>query len=151
MNIANLTRTLLCLVLILGSADLMAEKIYTDFFSDKALSGYDTVAYFTQGKPVKGKKEFKAEYLDAVWYFSSAKNKSLFEENPDRYRPQYGGHCAWAVGANNAKAKGDPKHWKIVEDKLYLNYNADVQKKWLQDIPGFIQKANVNWPGLSTE
>ncbi|MFL0803155.1 MAG: YHS domain-containing protein [Agarilytica sp.] len=133
------------------SASAFSEAIYTDFFSDKALSGYDTVAYFKAGKPIKGKKEHTSKYLGVKWFFSSAKNKALFDKEPDKYRPQFGGHCAWAVAENNAKAKGDPQYWRIVDDKLYLNYNADVQNKWLKDIPGFIVQGNKNWSGLATE
>lgn len=121
------------------------EEIYTEFFSEKAVSGYDTVAYFTEGKPVKGKKKFLVKHLGADWYFSSKKNKETFEANPNKYRAQYGGHCAWAIGANNAKAPGNVKYWKIVDDKLYLNYSKDVQEKWLKDIPGFIEKGDKNW------
>lgn len=128
-----------------------AEPIYTELFSDKALSGYDTVAFFTENKAVKGKKQYKVEYLNTEWYFSSAKHKALFELDPDKYRPQYGGYCAWAVAANNAKAPGNVKYWTIVDAKLYLNYNQDVQKRWLHDVPGFIATANNNWPALSQE
>lgn len=127
------------------------EDIYTGFFSNKAVSGYDTVAFFTRGKPVKGSSDHKVEYLGAVWHFSSAKNKELFESDPDKYRPQYGGYCAWAVAENKAKAPGNVKYWKIVDEKLYLNYNDDVQKKWLLDIPGFIARADVIWPEISQE
>jgi len=151
MNIRIVSRILIVLIPFLVTGKAFSESIYTDFFSDKALSGYDAVAYFAEGKAVKGKAAFKVEYLDVQWHFKSAKNKALFEANPDKYRPQYGGHCAWAVGANNAKAKGDPKIWKIVDDKLYLNYNTDVQKKWLKDVPGFIESADQNWLTLSTE
>ncbi|MFL0809709.1 MAG: YHS domain-containing protein [Agarilytica sp.] len=136
---------------LLLSSTASAEKVYTDFFSDKALSGYDTVAYFIEGKAVKGKKKHTTTYLDVDWYFASEKNKKMFEVEPDKYRPQYGGYCAWAAAANNALAKGDPKYWKIVEDKLYLNYNEDVQQKWLQDVAGFILKADQNWPGLNED
>ena len=107
--------------------------------------------FFTENKPVKGDKTYKVEYMGVEWYFSSAKNKSLFEESPDKYRPQYGGYCAWAVAANNAKAPGNVDFWRIVDDKLYLNYSKDVQEKWLQDIPGFIEKANKNWPELGKD
>lgn len=135
---------------VLGWAStLQAEEIYTDFFSDKAISGYDPVAYFSVGKAVKGRQEFMLEYLDVQWYFSSKENRARFKAEPNKYRPQYGGHCAWAVGANNAKAKGDAKFWKIVDGKLYLNYNQDIQDKWLVDSAGFIEKADKNWPGLS--
>ncbi len=124
------------------------DEIYTGFFSDNAVEGYDTVAFFTEGKPVKGSKKHRVEYKGAKWLFSSEENKKLFEENPEKYAPQYGGHCAWAVGANSARAPGDPKYWRIVDDKLYLNYNKSVQEKWLKDIPGFIKKADENWPKL---
>ncbi len=142
-------KKILCMTLLVTASSSFGESIYTDFFSDKALSGYDAVGYFSEGKPVKGLKEHKVEHLGASWFFNSAKNKGLFESDPDKYRPQYGGHCAWAVAANNAKAKGDPKYWKIVDDKLYLNYSEDVQKKWMKDIPGFIKTGNVHWPVLA--
>jgi len=138
-------------VLFALSAGSHGDEIYTGFFSDTAVSGYDTVAFFTDGKAVQGKKKYSVEHLGATWRFSSEKNKALFVAEPDKYRPQYGGHCAWAVAANNAKAPGNVKYWKIVEDKLYLNYNGDVQQKWFKDIPGFIVKGDKNWPELSSE
>lgn len=150
-NISRFYSFVCAAVLLMFSAASNAESIYTKFFSDVAVSGYDTVAFFTENKPVKGDKKYKAEYMGAEWYFSSEKNKSMFEANPDKYRPQYGGHCAWAVAANNAKAPGNVEYWRIVDDKLYLNYNKDVQDKWIQDIPGFIEAANKNWPELGKE
>ena len=143
---------LFCLVSLTSLAgQAFAEEIYTGFLSNKAVAGYDTVAYFTEGKPVKGKNEFKVTYLDAEWHFSSAENKTLFEENPDKYRPQYAGHCAWAVAENQAKAPGNPKYWRIVDDKLYLNYNEEVQNRWFNDIPGFIELADKYWPEVSKQ
>ena len=133
------------------ASQAFSEEIYTGFLSNKAVGGYDTVAYFTEGKAVKGKSEFKSSYLDAEWYFSSAENKALFDGDPDKYRPQYAGHCAWAVAENQAKAPGDPKVWRIVDDKLYLNYNKEVQSRWSKDIPGFIQLADQYWPEVSTK
>ena len=124
------------------------DEIYTGFGSNKAVKGYDTVAFFTEGKPVKGDKAFQSEYKGAKWLFSSAENKAAFDKNPEKYAPQYGGHCAWAVGENAARAPGNPKYWRIVDDKLYLNYNKSVQETWLQDIEGYIEKANKNWPEL---
>jgi hypothetical protein len=69
----------------------------------------------------------------------------VFKADPDRYAPQYGGYCALAV-SQGYTAKGEPRAWKFVGGKLYLNYNADIQRKWEQDIPGFIAKGNANWP-----
>ena len=125
-----------------------ADPVYTSLFSNKALGGYDTVAYFTVGKPVKGDKQFKHEYKGADWYFSSKENLELFKKSPTNYAPQYGGYCAWAVGAKNSLYKGDAKHWKIIDKKLYLNYNKSVNDDWLKDTKGFIIKADKNWPSL---
>ena len=119
--------------------------IYTPALSKVAVGGYDTVAYFTQGKPVVGSDAFKTDWNGGTWKFSSAANLAKFKANPAAYAPQYGGYCAWAV-ANGYTAKGDPKNWKIVGGKLYLNYNDDIQAKWTKDIPGFIAKGNANWP-----
>lgn len=130
---------------------MAGDAIYTGFFSNKAVSGYDAVAYFTKGKPVKGKKQFTYTYKGANWLFSSQEHLDLFKQSPDKYAPQYGGFCAWAVGAKNARASADPEKWKIVDGKLYLNYDDGVQKKWLKDIPGFIAKGDTNWPTLLAE
>lgn len=148
-KVRNIGTLLVSITLLALTGAASAESIYTEFFSDKALSGYDAVAFFTENKPVKGKKQYRVDYLDSQWYFSSAEHKALFELDPDKYRPQYGGYCAWAIAAKNAKAPGNVKYWTIVEAKLYLNYNKDVQKLWLQDVPGFIATANRNWPALS--
>ncbi len=148
--------TLVVAVFSLSFAAVAADEINLDkpsFFGgtwDHALGGYDTVAYFSEGKPVKGKKQFSTEYKGVQWLFSSQENLDLFLTDPDHYRPQYGGYCAWAL-ANGYQAPGSPKAWKIVDDKLYLNYDRDVQKKWLADITGFIVQANENWPSLLAE
>jgi YHS domain-containing protein len=138
----------LALFLLVGiSGNLLAKEkpIYTGTFDNKAVSGYDTVAYFTEGKAVKGSPNIVSKYMGAVWQFSSAANKAKFDANPTQYAPQYGGYCSWAVSQNDT-ASADPTKWRIVDGKLYLNYDADVQKKWEKDIPGFIRKANANWP-----
>ena len=127
------------------------DPIYTGTFNDRAVSGYDTVAYFTQGKPVKGSKKFKTEYMDAEWRFSSQENLDLFLGDPAKYAPQYGGYCAWAMGgAENGTrgftASGDPEVWRVVDGKLYLNYDKKVSEKWVVDIPGFIEKADRFYP-----
>ncbi|HAE25654.1 MULTISPECIES: YHS domain-containing (seleno)protein [Hyphomonas] len=121
--------------------------IYTGRFSDTALQGYDPVAYFTDGQPVKGSKEFSTEYKGATFQFASAANRDAFLADPAAYAPQYGGYCAWAM-ADGKYAKGNAKYWKIVDGKLYLNYNAGIQKKWNADVPGFIEKADTQWQDL---
>jgi YHS domain-containing protein len=112
-----------------------------------ALDGYDPVAYFTVGKPVEGSKEHAAEWNGATWRFASAENRAKFLAAPERYAPQYGGYCAWAV-AHGYTADTDPEAWTIVDGKLYLNYSVEVMAKWKLDVPGFIAQANRNWPKL---
>ncbi len=112
-----------------------------------AISGYDAVAYFTEGEPVKGDKSYSTEYMGAEWRFASADNLAAFKAEPAKYAPQYGGYCAWAV-SQNYTARGNPNNWMIVEGKLYLNYNDEIQKRWEADIPGFIAAADKNWPGV---
>lgn len=132
---------------VLSNQALAGSSVYTSAFSSVAVSGYDTVAYFTENKAVKGDKSFSTEHRGAKWYFSSQENLSKFEQEPEKYAPQYGGYCAWAA-AHNKTAKGDPEQWAVVNGKLYLNYNANVRKKWLADKENLIVKADANWPTL---
>ena len=130
------------------SATVSADPaVYTGLFSDRAVSGYDTVAYFTEGRPVKGERRFSTEYEGATWLFSSAENLARFEADPEAYAPQYGGYCAWAV-SQGYTASGDPDNWAIEDGKLYLNYNDDVQATWNEDRAGFIELADGNWPSV---
>ena len=128
-----------------GQASKVAP-VNTNLFGT-ALKGYDPVAYFEDGKPVKGKDEFRHDWNGGKWYVTTAAHRDAFAKNPAKYAPQFGGYCSWAVG-HNYTADIDPEAWSIVDGKLYLNYNKDIQKKWSLDIPGYIQKANDNWPTL---
>ncbi len=121
------------------------SEIATAYFSDDAVSGYDVVAYFTQGKPVEGREKFSVEYKDALWSFSSQEHLDLFNAEPEKYAPQYGGYCAWSVAQGNS-AGADPLVWKIIDNKLYLNYDVEVQQMWLKDSANFIIQADKNWP-----
>lgn len=123
------------------------DKIYKSFLSSSAVGGYDAVAYFTEGKPVKGKSDFKTSYMGADWLFSSRENLAAFKSNPEKYAPQFGGYCAWAV-SQGYTAKGDPNYWSIVNDRLYLNYNAEIQNRWDKNKQNFIAQANKNWPSV---
>ncbi len=126
----------------------MAEgRIYTSLFSNAAVGGYDPVAYFTQGRPVRGKNAHRAEYQGAIWYFASDEHRRMFQVDPEKYAPQYGGYCAWAV-AHGGTASGDPLQWSIYQDKLYLNYDADIQKDWARDKAHWIEEADKNWPAV---
>lgn len=128
-------------------ASAAVAPINSTFLGSLAVDGYDTVAYFTEGKAVPGNKEFTYAWQGANWRFASAANRDLFAAAPEKYAPQYGGYCAWAV-SQGYTADADPLAWKIVDGKLYLNYDKKVQAQWEQDIPGLIEKANGNWPKL---
>lgn len=128
-------------------AALGKDPVYTGIFNNLAVSGYDTVAYFTEGRPVEGSTEHEVEWNGAIWRFVSAENKALFEASPETYAPQYGGYCAWAVSEGDT-ASAEPDLWKIVDGKLYLNYSPRVQRRWEEDIPGHIVKADANWPAV---
>ncbi|PSN17443.1 YHS domain-containing protein [filamentous cyanobacterium CCP5] len=115
--------------------------------SGLAIAGADPVAYFTQGAYVPGEASYTYEWGGATWQFASAEHRDLFAANPAQYAPQYGGFCAWAV-SQGYTAKIDPTAWKIVDGKLYLNYDQKIQQRWSQDIPGNIVKADQNWPAV---
>lgn len=121
--------------------------IYKGFASNKAVGGYDPVAYFTEGKPTKGSKKHRLEFDGADWYFASQANLELFKAEPEKYAPQFGGYCAYAVGIGQT-AKGNPKNWDVVDGKLYLNYNRKFQKIWNKDQASFIERGNENWPSV---
>jgi YHS domain-containing protein len=113
-----------------------------------AIQGYDVVAYFIDQAPKKGTPDFKVDYAESEWHFENQANLDLFVENPEKYIPQYGGHCAFAT-ANNFLVSGDPKRWKIVDDKLYLNNNLVVHQLWKGNIPANISAADNNWSTLN--
>lgn len=127
---------------------LFAQKGEVFVTSKGAVGGYDVVAFFTEQKPVKGKKEFSLKWKDATWYFSSEENKKTFESNPEKFAPQFGGYCAYGVSQNH-KSPTEIDTWTIVDGKLYFNYNKDVKQLWLKDQSDLIQLANKNWPDLN--
>jgi YHS domain-containing protein len=137
-----------CLLLALTTAlaDGKADAINKDK-AGLAIKGYDAVAYFTEGKPVKGDTQFQHEWMGAKWLFASAANRDTFAKNPAKYAPQFGGYCAWAV-SNNYVYDADPTIWRIVEGKLYLNYNRLARFQWERDIPGRIKLGDQYWPNL---
>ena len=151
-----LTTSLLFFGLI--TASLAAERINTlereGLFGYEpngvAIRGYDTVAYFTKSMPVEGNDSFTTQWSDATWKFSSQEHLDLFIADPEKYAPQYGGYCAYGV-AQESLVKIEPEQWSIVEGKLYLNYNAKLNREWKEDIPGFIIKADALFEKLLKE
>lgn len=130
-----------------GHAVAAEDPVYTGLLSNTGAGGYDVVSYFDAGQAMKGSSDHTADYLGVTWRFTSAENRDRFAADPEAYAPVYGGYCAWAV-SQGYLAKGDPKHWTVRDGKLYLNYNQDVQNRWLADTENFIRLANENWPAV---
>lgn len=128
-------------------AALADDAVYTGLFSSTAVSGYDAVAYFKDGKPVKGSKKFQTEWNGATWRFASQDNLDAFTAQPAAFAPQYGGYCAWAV-SQGYTASANPENWSIHNGRLFLNYNDEVQADWEKDKDGFIALADTNWPSV---
>jgi YHS domain-containing protein len=112
-----------------------------------AILGYDPVAYFTDGKPVKGRDDVAADWMGATWKFASAAHRDLFKSDPRKYAPQYGGYCAYGVSQGNLVGI-EPDKFRIIDGKLYLNYNASVQTTWLTDPAGYIKQADAKFAAL---
>jgi len=146
-TMVRLTLGLWAVLFIVSSTPAHADGVVYSSWG-KAIKGYDPVAYFTESKPVEGKSEFTHKWMGANWRFSSAENRDKFAAMPEKYAPQYGGYCAWAV-SQGYTASTIPDAWKIVDGKLYLNYSKGVQKQWQAGGPRkLIVAGNANWPKL---
>jgi hypothetical protein len=99
---------------------------------------------------VRGSSNYAHRWQNAEWRFASAEHRDAFAAEPERYAPQYGGFCAYGV-AQGYRVDVDPTAWRIVDGRLYLNYNHSVQRQWAADIPGFVRQADQNWPRLRAE
>ncbi|MBL8021769.1 MAG: YHS domain protein [Leptospirales bacterium] len=130
----------------LASAGLAAQPLNKSFFGNKAVHGYDPVSYF-KGRPTPGNKDISLEWKGAVWLFSTRENLAEFRAKPEAFMPQYGGYCAFAM-AKGYLADIDPLSWRIVNGKLYLNYDADIQKEWEEDRSAMIQSGDANFSKL---
>ena len=141
MKVSKLLMAIGILTTLSACTTLNAQTFVND---DGAIRGYDAVAYHTEMKPVKGSPAYTYQFNGATWRFASEENLQRFQDNPERYAPQYGGYCAYAMSKGYV-VSSDPDAWKIVDGKLYLNYSLGVRKTWLKDVPGYIAKADANW------
>ena len=139
-------RALFLVAALAFSVPALAQKaeVYSSWLG-AAIRGTDPVAYFTEGRPVEGSRKFTHEWKGATWRFASAQNRDAFVAAPERYAPQYGGYCAYGV-ANGYTVSTVPEAWSIVDGKLYLNYSLAVRADWLKDVPGYLGRADANWP-----
>ncbi len=153
MNVKVLFTTILLLAGLTGfTQDVTAlHKKHFNLDNGIAIKGYDPVAYFTAGKAIKGSKELAVYALGSTYYFSSVANKDLFKNNPAKYEPEYGGWCAYAMGAKGEKVSIDPETFKISNGKLYLFYNRffnNTLKDWNKDETNLKKNADTNWEKL---
>lgn len=140
-------------IALLSLASAAVSVVWAGEYFEKdgvAIRGHDPVAYFKDGKPVKGSTEHRVEHKGSTFLFASKANRDAFAAEPDKYAPQYGGFCAFGT-AGGYKAAVDPAAFTVVNGKLYLNYNRDVQKQWRADVPGFVGKADRQWPAVSRQ
>ena len=140
----------LAVFLLVMTPTYAVTPVNQSLFGGVATDGYDPVAYFTMGRPVQGRSEFSLDWNGASWRFANSEHREMFRANPERYAPQYGGYCAFAV-AHGQTAGIDPNAWAIVDGKLYLNYDADIQRQWVANQAEFIRLANQKWPALLQE
>lgn len=120
--------------------------------SHVGIGGYDPVAYFTEKKAVEGNKTLKSDYQGVTYYFSSKQNLTLFTSSPSKFEPEYGGWCAYAMGAKGEKVEVDPETFKIVNGKLYLFYNKffnNTLKSWNKDEANLKSNADKNWSSFA--
>lgn len=128
-----------------GTAYSAEPAVYTGLVPGVGAGGHDPVAYFTEARSLPGDASISATHQGIAYRFASEANRQAFIAAPERYLPQYGGYCAWAV-ANGYTAKGDPDAWTVVDGKLYLNYSRSIRSRWERDVPGNIVKGDANWP-----
>ena len=156
LNIKNAAKVLTFMVIAVGSVTPLASHAvkqtggeYNTMYAGLGAKGYDVVAYFTQGKPVPGSDKHESVYGGVTWRFANNEHRAMFAANPEKYAPQYGGFCSWGA-ANGKLFDVDPVNgWTIVDGRLYLNFDADVNKAFTQDAVKFIPKANKNWQNLN--
>ena len=136
---------LIGLTTLTAEADAARAAVFST--GDGAIRGYDPVAYFTDSRAVRGQRELSYRWNGADWYFSSQENLDRFKREPNRYAPQYGGHCAFAM-SKGSYASSDPQAWTIHDGKLYLNYSKSIRRKWSKNIPQYVAQADRNWMRL---
>ena len=139
---------LLTLLFVNVNAQIPLRLKHYNIEKNIAIKGYDAVAYFTQNKAMKGDKKFAATIEGITYYFSTQLNKDLFLKDPKKYEPQYGGWCAYAMGAANEKVEIDPETFTIKNGKLYLFYHSWINNtltKWNKDEVNLNTKADKNW------
>ncbi len=128
----------------------IAGEINTGYFGNVAIKGYDPVAYFTEQQAVKGNEKISYQWLGAQWQFSSEMHRKQFSQDPIRYAPQYGGHCADGIAYGDLTTNIDPEAWRIIDGKLYLNYDQGAADE-IENLEGQLEKSVENWPRIRSQ
>lgn len=136
-------------LLILSTSAYAGSTIY-GASKGPAIGGFDAVAYFTEGAPIEGDARYTHEWNGAIWRFTSPENRDQFKSEPERYAPQYGGYCSFAMSSGSF-SPGEAKRWRIVDGKLYLNANVFAQGLWENNIPKRVLDADGHWPKKKLE
>ena len=127
-----------------------AGEVNTGYFGNIAIEGYDPVAYFTEKRAVKGTEDYAHDWLGATWLFAQPEHRDLFAADPISYAPQYGGLCADGVAFGQKSVNIDPRAFRIIDGKLYLNYDESAAVD-LETSPGRLVEAETNWPKIRAD
>ena len=146
----TLRSTAFVCTLALAPVAATSGEVNTGYFGNVAIKGYDPVAYFTMSRPVAGREDVTHQWLGAEWRFVNEDHRDLFRNDPVAYAPQYGGHCADALAYDTMTTNIDPAAWRIIDGKLYLNYDLGAAAE-IEEIPGQIDRADAYWQKILPE
>jgi len=139
-------------LLVAGSPAAQEKKLLNVDKDGVAVHGYDTVAFFTDGKAIKGDSQYKSSYAGATYYFQSSADKEAFDKEPAKYAPQYGGYCAMAMAKGDGDLEdADPNYFLVHDGKLLLQRNAKAHMMFAMDPAGNHKKADANWAKIQTQ
>lgn len=143
--------TLLALIIVLTRIERinpiglgLHDKVNHGLFSDIAIDGFDPIAYYNEGQAIKGNESFTYAWNESTWYFKTEANRDLFSSSPEKYAPQYGGYCGFAV-STGFTAKTNPEFFEIIDGKLYLFSAEDVKTEWKKDLSNNLNSCDKNW------
>jgi hypothetical protein len=153
-TVARIGFWVLLALLALSHPAAAGNVVNTGLFGGVAIMGYDTVAYFTEGRPMKGSEEFAYEWLGTPWHFANAKHREMFAADPAKYAPQLGGYCTLGVGVDGHAAENiDPERaWRIIDGKLYFVYDPT----YVEELDGpareeWLARAEANWASVKAK
>ena len=146
----QLTLASLCGILLYGVSHVVLAADINKTSAGVVIEGFDTTAYFTQGRAVKGVPEFSYQWKGGTWYFANERARDLFVKDPVRYAPQFGGYCSNGL-SDDHKIGADPRNWRIIDGKLYLFFSDYGREQWAGNVKSLIQAADDTWQDLKTE